>query len=115
MTPLTQYLGEAPLQPQVFLGIMRQALLISIWQISAILHLTCSPLKLSQVGWRQMHVFRFLQKYLIGFELRLCLGHSRTFTELSISHSCCVFRFIILLEGEPSAQSEVLLRDLVFI
>ncbi len=34
------------------------------------------------------------------------MDHSRTFTELSISHSCCVFRFIVLLEGKPSAQSE---------
>ncbi len=33
---------------------------------------------------------------------------TRTFTELSISHSCCVFMVIVLLEGEPSAQSEVL-------
>ncbi len=63
-----------------------------------------------------MHIFRFLQKYLIGFKLRLWLGHSRTFTELSISHSCCVFRSIVLLEGEPSAQSEVLnALDWVFI
>ncbi len=54
-----------------------------------------------------MDIFRFLQKYLIGFKLRLWLGHSRTFTEFSISHSCCVLRIIVLLEGEPSAQSEV--------
>ncbi len=36
------------------------------------------------------HIFRFLQKYLIGFKLRLWLGHSKTFTELCISHSCCI-------------------------
>ncbi len=42
--------------------------------------------------------------------------HSKTFTELSISHSCCVFRVIVLLEGKPSAQSEVLnALDWVFI
>ncbi len=87
---------------------MRQALLISIWQLSAILLLISSPLKLCQVGWGQMHIFRFLQKYLLGFNLRLWLGHSRTFTELSISDSCCVLRVIVLLEGEPSAHSEVL-------
>ncbi len=63
-----------------------------------------------------MHIFRFLQKYLIGFSPRLWLGHSRTFTELSINHSCCVFRVIVLLEGEPSAHSEVLnALDWVFI
>ncbi len=72
---------------------MRQALLISIWQLSAIF-LTSSPLKLCQVGCGQTLIFRFLQKYYIGFKLRLCLGHSRTFTELWIRHSCCVFRSI---------------------
>ncbi len=56
----------------------------------------------------QMHIFWFLQKYLIGFKTRLWLCHSRTFTELSISHSCCVLRVTVLLEGKPSAQSEVL-------
>ncbi len=95
---------------------MRQALLISIWQLSTILLLTSSSLKLFQVGWGQMHIFRFLQKYLIGFNPRLWLGHSRTFTELSINHSCCVFRVIVLLEGEASAQSEDLnALDWVFI
>ncbi len=44
----------------------------------------------AQFGWGQMHIFRFLQKYLITFKPRLWLGHSRIFTELFISHSCCV-------------------------
>ncbi len=80
---------------------MRQALLISIWQLSAILLLTSQALS----GWMgQTHIFRCLQKYLIGFKLRLWLGHSRTFTELSISHSCCVFRSMVLLEGKPSTR-----------
>ncbi len=93
-----------------------QALHIRIWQLSAILLLTSSPLKLCQVGWGQMHIFRFLQKYLTGFNIKLWLGHSRTFTELSISHSCCVLRVSVLLEGEPSVQSEVLnALDWVFI
>ncbi len=64
----------------------------------------------------QTHIFRFLQKYWIGFKLRLWLGHSRTFTELSISHFCCVIRVTVLLEGEPSAQSKDLKAlDCVFI
>ncbi len=84
---------------------MRQALLISIWQLSAILLLIYSPLKLYQVGWGQMHIFRFLQKYLIGFKQRLWLGHSSTFTELSTIYSCCVLCVIVLLEEESSAQS----------
>ncbi len=95
---------------------MWQALVIIIWQLSAILLLISSPLKFCQVGWGQTHIFRFLQKYLIGFKPRLWLGYSRTFTELSISHACCVLRVIVLLEGEPSAQSEVLnALDWVFI
>ncbi len=41
---------------------------------------------------------------------------ARTFTALCISHSFCVFKVIVLLEGEPSAQSEVLnALDWVFI
>ncbi len=44
-----------------------------------------SPLKLCQVGWGQMHIFRFLQKYFVGFKQRLWLGHSRTFTELTLA------------------------------
>ncbi len=86
------YLAKPPSQPLVFWGMIRQALHIRILQLSAIVLLTSSPLKLCQVGWGQTHIFRFLQKYLIGCKLRLWLGHSRTFTELSITHSCCVFR-----------------------
>ncbi len=63
-----------------------------------------------------MHIFRFLQKYLIGFKSRMEPGHSRTFTDLSITRSCCVLRVIVLLEGEPYVQSEVLnALDSVFI
>ncbi len=47
-----------------------------------------------------------------GFSKNILLGsspgHSKTFTALCINHSCCVLRVIVLLEGEPSAQSEVL-------
>ncbi len=95
---------------------MRKALLINIWELSAILLLTSSPLKHCEVGWGQMHIFRFLQKYLIRLKSRLWLGHSNTFPLLSLSHSCCVFRFIVLLEGKPSAQSKVLnALDWIFI
>ncbi len=95
---------------------MRQALLIKTWQLSVICLIASSPLKLCQGGWGQMHIFRFLQKYLTGFKSRPWLGHSKTFTELCISHSCCVFRVTVLLEGKTSAQSEVLnALDWVFI
>ncbi len=89
---------------------MRRALLISIWQLSAVLLLTSSRLKLCQVGWGQRHIFRFLQKYLIGFMFRLWLGHSRTFTELSISHSCCVFRVIVRLSEVLNALDWVFMK-----
>ncbi len=50
------------------------------------------------------------------FKPRLWLGHSKMFTELSLIHSCCVLKVIVLLDGEPSAQSEVLnALDWVFI
>ncbi len=95
---------------------MRQALLINIWQLFAICLLTSSPLKLCQGRWGKMHIFRFLQKYLIGFKSRLWLGHSKTFTALCINHSYCVHRVTVLLEGKPSAQSVVLnALDWVFI
>ncbi len=85
-----------------------QALDIRIWQLSAIVLLISSRIKLCQVGWGQMHIFRFLQKCLIAFKPRLWLGHSRTFTELSKSYSYRPLRVIVLFEVEPSAQSEVL-------
>ncbi len=81
---------------------MRQALLINIWKWSAIPYLS-SSVRLDG-GRRTFSGF----SYVIGFKLRLCLSHWRTFTELSISHSCCVFRSISPLEDKPSAQSEVL-------
>ncbi len=55
-----------------------------------------------------MHIFKFIQKYLIAFKPKLWLDHSGTFAELSIIDSYCVLRVIVLLEGEASAQSEVL-------
>ncbi|XP_061742609.1 uncharacterized protein LOC133542464 isoform X3 [Nerophis ophidion] len=48
-------------------------------------------------------ILRSLQGCSIGFKSGLRLGHSRTVTELFRSHSFV----IVLLEGEPSAQSEV--------
>ncbi len=104
---------ELPLQPQVFLF---DATSFALQHFGNYLSFISSPLKLFQVGWGQTHIFRFLQKYSIRFKSRLWLGHSKAFTELCISHSCCVFRFIVLLEGEPSVQSEVLnALDWVFI
>ncbi len=71
-----------------------------------------SPLHLSgsvRLDEGQTHIFRFLQKHLIGFKLRLWLGHSRTFIELSISHSCWVLWVIVLLESKPSTHLRFLM------
>ncbi len=84
------------LQPQI-LGMMRKALIIIIRQFSSILLLISSSLKLCQVGLGQMHILRFLQKYWLA-QLRLWLGHTRIFTDLSMSYFCCMFRAIVLSE-----------------
>ena len=42
------------------------------------------------------------------FKSGFWLGHSRTFRDLSRSRSCVVLAVIVLLEGNPSPQSEVL-------
>ena len=49
-------------------------------------------LKLCQVGWecRCTAIFRSFQRCSIGFKSGLLLGHSRTFRDLSRSHSCMV-------------------------
>ncbi len=104
--PFTKYLAEAPLQSQLFFFF--DVTSFAHQHLAIICH-SSSHLFTSQAlsGWMgQTHMFRFLQKYLIGFKLWLWMDHSRTFTELSINHSCCVFRFLVLLEGEPSAKSE---------
>ncbi len=82
-----------------------------MWQLSAILLLTSSS-----VGLDGADAHFQVSPKIFGFKLRLWLVHSRTFTELSIIHSCCVFRSIVLLEVKSSAQSEVMnALDWVFI
>lgn len=64
----------------------------------------------AQAGWRtsQYHYFRSLQRCSIG----LCLDCSKTFTDLSWSHSLfclgCAFQVIVMSETEPSLHYEVL-------
>ncbi len=54
-------------------------------------------------------IFRSLQRCSIGFKSGLWLGHSRTVVVKPLLHYfSCVLRVIVLLEGKPSAQSEVL-------
>ncbi len=111
---LTKYLAEVPLQPQVFFAwcdklcssTFGNYLLLSphLFTSQALSGWMGQTLKLCQVGSGQMHIFRFLQKSFFGFKSRLWLGHSKTFTALCISHSCCVLRVTVLLEGKYSAR-----------
>ncbi len=95
---------KSPLQPQVFWDIMRQALKI-IWQLSAIFLLTYLALS----GWMRADAhFQVSPKMFDEFKSRFWLGHSRTFKELTISHSCCVLGVIVMLKGKASGQSEFL-------
>ncbi len=78
--PLPRYVVEAPLAPITasnLFGYDATSFDHHHLALSAILLLTSSPLKLGHVGQGQMHIFRFLQKYLTGFNPRLWLGHSR--------------------------------------
>ncbi len=56
-------------------------------------------------------IFRSLQRCSIGFKSGLWLGHSRSHgvvVKPLLRYFSCVLRVIVLLEGKPSAQSEVL-------
>ncbi len=93
---------------------MRQALLISIWNylpiFSSPLHLS-SSVRLDRADAHfqvSPEIFDWVQSQAVAGQLKDI--------ELYISHSWCVLRVIVLLEGEPSAQSEVLnALDWVFI
>lgn len=56
-------------------------------------------------------IFRFLQRWLIGFKSADWLGLSTRFTqsghESTLCYLGCVFRVIVLFDDEPSSQSEV--------
>ena len=69
---------------------VRQALHTWIWGFSEILLYRSSQV-LS--GWMETiggHFQVFPERYSIGFKSGLWLGHSRTFTEVSLSNSCIV-------------------------
>ena len=78
------------------------------YSLGYVLFWRIKPARSSQArsGWTA--IFRSLQSCSIQFQSRLWRGHSRTFTELFLNHSC-----IVLLEDEPLTQSEVL--DQVFV
>ena len=85
------------LQPRVFLGMTLQAWHTCIWGLSPIL-LCRSSQALSDWERRCTAIYRSPEMF------ELWLGHSRTFRDLSQSHSCVD----VLLEGEHLSQSEVL-------
>lgn len=66
------------------------------------------------------HIFSGLsQRCSIGFKSRLWLGHSRTLRRVPkplLHFLGCVLRVVVLMEGEPSPQSNILnALDAVFI
>ncbi len=74
-----------------------------------------SPLKLFQVGWGR-HTFSGFSRHIWLGSSPCCGWATQRHSQCCISHSCCVLRVIVLLEGKHSAQSEVLnTLDWVFI
>ena len=70
----------------------RKALHIWIWGFSAIVRCRSSQVLSGRPPSVDSHfIFRSLQRCVIGFRSGLRLGHSRTSTESSLSHSCVVF------------------------
>ena len=95
LNTLLQHLWQ-PLQPHVFWSTMLQA-----W------HTYFSSLQdlSSSIRWdgnsRCTVIFRSLQRCSIGFKTGLWLGHSGTFTELSLlCYLGCVLSVVVLLENE---------------
>ena len=66
-----------------------------------LLFFSADPLKLCQVRWGPA-IFRCLQRCSIGFKSGLWLGHSGTFTELSLSHSCVALDVCITTHSSTS-------------
>ena len=75
------------LQPWVFLGMRLQAWHICVWGVSPIL--LCRSSQADGEG-HCTTIIRSLQRYSIGFNSGLWLGHSRTFRDLSPNYSCVV-------------------------
>ena len=101
-------------QPQVFLGMTRQALHSWIWGFSAIL--LCSPLKLCQVEWapsldNHFQVSPEMFNWVMALAGPLKDIH-RVVPKPLLPCLGCVLWVIVLLEGEPLALSAV---DQVFI
>ncbi len=77
------------LEPRAFLGMMQTRFADLDWGIfcHSSLQILSSSVRLDG-DRRWTAIFRSLQRCSIGFKSELWLGHSRTFTELSLSHSC---------------------------
>ncbi len=103
-----RYLAEALLQPQVFLVWCNQLCTSAFGNYLPFFSWSLpfsSSVRLDE-GWQTFS----------GFSRNIPLGSLQFTSKLSTSHSCCVLRAIVLLEGEPSVQSEVLnALDWVFI
>ena len=115
--PFTQYFVETPLAAiTFFLGMTLQAWLhLYLGSFSHSSLKILSSLVMMDGERCCTAIFRSLQRSLIRFMSGLCLGHSRTFRDLSRSDSCValavwlgsLLSVVVMLEGEPWPQSEV--------
>ena len=92
--PFTQYFVEAPLAAITALSLLgydatslAHLYLVSFYHSS--LHILSSSVRLDGECCCTA-IFRYLQRCSIGFKSGHWLGHSRTFRDLSRSHSCVV-------------------------
>ena len=113
--PLLSNLLEHPwkrLQPWVFLGMTLQAWQTSIWGVSPILHCGSSQALSGWMGVSLNSYFQVSPEMLDWVQVRALAGPPKDIQRLvpkPLLHCLgCVLRVVVLLEGEPSPQSEVL-------
>lgn len=112
-TVFTQYFVEAPLagiQPEIILCMMLQALHIYFWYFLKFFF--AELLSLLQVGWRIiLSHFQISPKMFNHFEVwvlaRSLKDIHRVVLKNLFYYVGCVFGVVVLLEDEPSPQSEV--------
>ena len=101
------------LQPQAFLGVTLQTWHTCIWVLSPIIHCRSSQTLSGWMGIVAAQIFSgFSRDVRLGSSPGFgwaTQGHSETSVQKPLLHCLgCVLRVVVLLEGEPSPQSEVL-------
>ena len=100
------------LQPQVFLGMTLQAWHSCIWGVSPILLCRSSQALSGWMGRVTAHLFSVLSRDVDRVQVRALAGPLKDIQRLvpqPLLHCLgCVLRVVVLLEGEPSPQYEVL-------